>query len=127
MEDSTRWDSIIDPSTGGSISVIHKMTFKLLNDDCKEVLNGFKRQKEYDILDGVDVGEVDNIVNEVIRERVLRLYPAWDRNMVYVTSSISSMTEGGFLGYSRSEPLHRLKYYRLDNNTQKFWIELYSA
>ena len=37
------------------------------------------------------------------------------------------MTDGGFLGYSRSEPLHRLKYYRLDNNTQKFWIELYSA
>ena len=127
MEDPTRWDSIIDPSTGGTISVIPKMTFKLLNDDCKEVLNGFKRQKEYDILDGVEVSGVDDIVNEVIRERVLRLYPAWDRNMVYVTSSISSMTDGGFLGYSRSEPLHRLKYYRLDNNTQKFWIELYSA
>jgi len=90
MEDSTRWDSIIDPSTGGTISLIPNMTFKLLNDVCKEVLNGSKRQKEYDIIDSVEVSGVDDIVSEVIREHVLRLYPAWDRNMAYITSSISS-------------------------------------
>ena len=97
------------------------------NSDAVEVLNGSRTELEYfDIDMSEDVG-LDFVVDTVTRENVLRLYPRWDRHNVFITSSISSMTAGEFLGYSRAEPIHRLKFYRLDNNTQKIWIELYSA
>ena len=127
IEDPSRWDGVIDPASGNDVSVIPRMTIEMLNDDAIEVLNGSKNEIDFLEIDNVEELGLDFIVGTVTRENVLRLYPRWDRHNVFITSSISSMTAGEFLGYSRAEPLHRLKFYRLDNNTQKIWIELYSA
>jgi len=127
MTDPNRWNSVIEPSTGGTVSVIPRITIKMMNADAIEVMNGSKNEIAMNDIDSVDDIGLDFIVDTVVRERVLYLYPSWDRNNVYITSDISSMTDGGFLGYSRSEPLHRMKFYRLDNKIQKFWIEVYSA
>jgi len=100
----------------------------MLSDDAKEVLNGTKTVAQIDALDEVsDEVSNNNIVAMVTRQNTLHLYPIWDRSNVYIVSDISSMTSGGFLGYSRSEPLNRMKFYRLDNKIQKFWIEIYSS
>jgi len=127
MSDPDRWNNVIVPSTGGTLTVIPRITIKMLNDDAIEGMNGSKNEIEMNAIDGIDDVGLNFIVDTVVRERVLRLYPLWDRNNVYIISDISSMTDGGFLGYSRSEPLHRMKFYRLDNKIQKFWIEIYSA
>ena len=127
MEDPSRWNSVIDPASGVGVEVSPRMTITMLNSDAIEVLNGTKSELEYNNIDMSEEIGLDFIIDTVSRESVLRLYPGWDRHNVFITSSISSMTACEFLGYSRAEPIHRLKYYRLDNNTQKIWIELYSA
>ena len=127
IDDPSRWTSVIDPASGNSVTVVPRMTIEMLNSDAIEVMNGSRTELEYFDIDMSEETGLNFIIDTISRENVLRLYPKWDRHNVFITSSISSMTACEFLGYSRSEPLHRLKFYRLDNNTQKIWIELYSA
>jgi len=127
-EKPDRWTTVVSPFNGNLIEVVPQITVEMLSDDAKEVLNGTKTVAQIDALDDNDE-EVpnNNIVSMITRQNILHLYPLWDRSNVYITSNISSMTDGGFLGYSRSEPLTRMKFYRLDNKIQKFWIEIYSS
>ena len=126
-EDPDRWDSVMDPVSQTAIAVIPHITFEMLSEDAKEVLNGNRTITEINIFDGFVRDPDDRIVYEVSRYHTLRLYPLWDRQNVFITSSIASMTENGFLGYTRSEPLHRIKYYKVDNNVKRIWIELWSS
>ena len=51
----------------------------------------------------------------------------WDRDDLYITSSISNLTEDSFLGHTRSQAICPMKYYRLTGSERRFWIELYST
>jgi len=139
LEDPNRWNEIIMPSTGLTKTLIPYLTVELLSDDAIEVLNGRKSVTTTYALNGIDTSvypvdpeeEPEDLTKKecdyIKRPETLRVYPAWDRNNVFVTSSLSSMTNESFLGYSRSEPLHRMKYYKVDNSTRRIWVELWSA
>jgi len=104
-----KWNSI---KIGGGIAeaVTPKLTFTFRSDDSRIVLNG-----------GLSSDIIISSLN------ILKLRPQWDRTNVYVKSSISSLTENQFLGYSRSNSSTRVKYYRVSNDTKRIWIELYSS
>jgi len=129
LEDPNRWNEIIMPSTGLTKTLTPYLTFELLSDDAIEVLNGRKTIATTYMYNGIEeaVMTPSDICERIKRPEVVKLYPAWDRHNVFVTSSLSSMTNESFLGYSRSEPLHRMKYYKVDNSTRRIWVELYSA
>ena len=127
VDDPDRWSSVIMPDTGLTKTLIPYLTFEMLSDDAVEVLNGRKTIAESYKLNGIDDIGSTNICNYIKRSERVSLHPAWDRNNVLITTSISSMTQESFLGYSRAEPLHRMKYYKVDNSTRRIWIELWSA
>ena len=53
--------------------------------------------------------------------------PIWSRYSCMVKSSLASNDKNNILGHTRSEIYTPIKYYRLNQYTKKFWIELYET
>ena len=53
--------------------------------------------------------------------------PIWSRYNCLVKSSIASNDKNNILGHTRDDPYIPLKYYRLNHDVNKFWIELYET
>ena len=53
--------------------------------------------------------------------------PMWTRNNCYILSSLADDDKNNFLGHTRTASYTPIKYYRLTNQSKKFWIELYET
>ena len=79
-----------------------------MNDDAKAVLN-------YDT--DTRKGEGEAIITKNI----------WDRNSVYCTSSIASLSYNNYLGHTRRYTIEPIKYYSINNFDKTFWVDLWST
>ena len=54
-------------------------------------------------------------------------FTIWSRYQCYIKSSISEETHDNYLGHTRDLSYSPLKYYRVKNKNNRFWIELYDT
>jgi hypothetical protein len=78
------------------------------------------------ILNNVEIFNASDYPDLPKATRGVDFYDVWDRHSNFLTSDLSTSTTGSYLGYSlvRYNPL---KYYRLNGNFSKFYIELYNG
>ena len=53
--------------------------------------------------------------------------PIWSRYQCLVKSSLAESDKNNILGHTRNDPYTPIKYYRLNHDIKKFWIELYET
>ena len=51
----------------------------------------------------------------------------WSRYQCLVKSSIANNDKNNIIGHTRNDPYIPIKYYRLNHDVKKFWIELYET
>ena len=101
MEDK----EVIININGTDLSCPYRITITPLSDDAKALF-------------GIDEPETAWTRVEI---------PIWSRYNCLVKSSLASNDKNNILGHTRSESYTPIKYYRLNQYTKKFWIELYET
>lgn len=56
----------------------------------------------------------------------LMFYDVWDRHDSMITSSLCSLNTCQYLGFS-DEAFKPFKYFKLNNNTNEFWVEFWNS
>lgn len=86
---------------------VYKFGMYNMNDDAKAIFNYYKTE--------VSTGESP-----------LVFYDVWDRHDNMITSSLTSLNSRQYLGFT-DDSFKPIKYFKLNNNTNEFWIELWNS
>lgn len=86
---------------------VYKFGIYNMNDDAKAIFNYDKTE--------LTTGESPIV-----------FYDVWDRHDNMITSSLTSLNSRQYLGFT-DETFKPIKYFKLNNNTNEFWIELWNS
>ena len=93
-----------------------------------KTINGVERQCTFVItITPITYDAKELFGTETLSEFYRVKIPIWSRHQCLVKSSIANNDKNNILGHTRNDPYTPIKYYRLNHDLNKFWIELYET